>query len=79
MEGRVLQSTRCYHPLGQAKEEWKVFRSLSDSFAKHLIFNNIEDLRKEICQKYPNFLLLNILSSQINLVLESTKKLIIGF
>ena len=32
MEGRVLQSTRCYHPLGQAKEEWKVFRSLSNNF-----------------------------------------------
>ena len=64
MEGRVLQSTRCYHPLGQAKEEWKIFRSLSDNFNSNLKFNNLEDLREEICQNYPQFKIINLLSLQ---------------
>ena len=64
MEGRVLQSTRCYHPIHQAKEEWKVFRSLSNKFNESLKFNNIEELRKELFQNYPLFQELNILPKQ---------------
>ena len=60
MEGRVLQSTLCYHPLGQAlRKNGRVFRSLSNNIGGNLTFNNLEDLRKEICQKYPIFQLLN--------------------
>ena len=74
MEGRVMQSTRCYHPLGQAKEEWKIFRSMSDNIGGYLTFNNLEDLRKEICQKYPLFQLLNALPSQKKLSFGENKK-----
>ena len=74
MEGRVLQSTRCYHPLGQAKEEWKVFRSMSNNIGGHLTFNVLEDLRKEICQQYPLFQLLNTLPAQNKLNFGEHKK-----
>ena len=74
MEGRVLQSTRCYHPLGQAKEEWKIFRSMSNNIGGHLTFNVLEDLRKEICQQYPLFQLLNTLPVQNKLKFGEHKK-----
>jgi len=74
MEGRVLQSTRCYHPLGQAKEEWKVFRSISNNFGGHLTFNNLENLRKEICKQYPLFQLINKLPSNNKLNFGEYKK-----
>jgi len=60
--------------LGQAKEEWKVFRSLSNSIGGHLTFNNLEDLRKEICQINPIFQLLNTLPSQKKLKFGKFKK-----
>ena len=61
MEGRVLQSSRCYHPIGQAKEEWKVFRSLSNYFGKKLKYNNLEELRNEFCYENSFLKHLNIL------------------
>ena len=75
MEGRVLQSTRCYHPIGQAKEEWKIFRSLSEHIRGNLKFNSLEDLRKEICQNYPIFQLLNTLPQQKSLSFGEYKKI----
>ena len=74
MEGRVLQSTRCYHPLGQAKEEWKIFRSMSNNFGGDLTFNNLKDLRKEIFQKFPLFQLLNTLPITNKLNFGENKK-----
>ena len=62
MEGRVLQTTRCYHPLGETKEEWKIFRALSNNFEKKLQFNNISELRKEISNLFPLFKETNNLS-----------------
>ena len=61
MEGRVLQTTKCYSPLGESKEEWKIFRSLSDNFNKILKFNSLLDLRKEIISKYEFLQQLNTL------------------
>ena len=29
IEGRAIQTSRCHNPLGDAKEEWKIFRVLS--------------------------------------------------
>ncbi len=55
MEGRVLQTTKCHNPIGQAKEEWKIFRALSNSFKNFLKFNNIQDLRNELIIEYPIF------------------------
>ena len=61
MEGRALLTTQCYHPLGQSKEEWKVFRSLSENFSHKLKFNNLSELRSEIINSYPFLKEINIL------------------
>ena len=75
MEGRVLQSTRCYHPLGIAKEEWKIFRSLSNDFGGNLTFNNLEELRRELCSEFPMFQQINILQNR-NTLNFGAKKII---
>ena len=54
-EGRVLQTSKCHSPLGESKEEWKVFRVLSDLFEKNFQFNNLEQLRKKIIIENPLF------------------------
>ena len=56
IEGRVIQTSRCHAPLGEAKEEWKIFRVLSDLMNCDLKFNNLNDLRKQLVNTNKNFL-----------------------
>jgi len=63
MEGRVMQTTKCYNPIGESKEEWKIFRALSDQFEKKLNFNNINELRQEIITKFIFLKEINLLPS----------------
>ena len=37
IEGRAIQTSRCHNPLGDSKEEWKIFRFLSDLLSLSLI------------------------------------------
>ena len=75
MEGRVLQTSRCYHPLGESKEEWNIFRALSNNFSKKLQFNNLSELRKEISNLFPLFKEINNLSSISKLNFGSSTKI----
>ena len=75
MEGRVLQTTRCYHPLGESKEEWKIFRSLSNNFSQKLRFNNLSELRNEISNLFPFFKEINNLPSSSKLDFGSATKI----
>jgi NADH-quinone oxidoreductase subunit G len=75
MEGRVLQTTRCYHPLGESKEEWKIFRSLSNNFSQKLRFNNLSELRNEISNLFPVFKKINNLPSSSKLDFGSSTKI----
>ena len=54
-EGRVLQTSKCHSPLGVAKEEWKIFRALSDSFGNILKFNNLQKLREKLLLEHSMF------------------------
>jgi len=54
-EGRVLQTSKCHNPLGEAKEEWKIFRALSDSFGNILKFNNLQELREKLLVEHSMF------------------------
>ena len=56
IEGRVIQTSRCHNPLGEAKEEWKIFRVLSDLMNCDLQFNNLNDVRKHLVDNNKNFL-----------------------
>ena len=68
IEGRVIQSTKCHNPLGEAREEWKIFRVLSDLFGNDLKFNNLRELRSELTKNFNQFSHLN----QINVNKEIT-------
>ncbi len=59
IEGRVFQTTKCHSPLGDAKEEWRVFRALSETINDELNFNNLSELRKEIISNFSQLALLN--------------------
>ena len=67
LEGRVILTSRCFHALGSAKDEWKIFRSLSNKINKKLQFNNINELRNEIIDHYGLFQELNVLPKKIKL------------
>ena len=68
IEGRVLQTTKCFNPIGEAKEEWKIFRALSQEFKEQLKFNNLNELRQEIIKNFPHLNQLNTLpnKSEVN-------------
>ena len=59
IEGRVFQTTKCHNPLGEAKEEWKIFRALSETIDDKLKFNNLTELRKQIISNFSQFARLN--------------------
>ena len=48
LEGRVQSAFKASFPPGNAKEDWKILRALSDVLNKPLKFNTIEQLRYKI-------------------------------
>ena len=76
MEGRVLQTTKCFHPIGDSKDEWKIFRALSNEINKKLNFNNLEELRIEIINNFVIFKELNILPHFKNINLKTSKEIV---
>ena len=42
-------------PPGEAKEDWKIFRALSEVLGKTLPFNNFAELREAMHKKHPHF------------------------
>ena len=56
IEGRAIQTSRCHNPLGEAKEEWKIFRVLSDLLNCDIQFNNLNDVRKKLINENKIFL-----------------------
>ena len=75
IEGRVIQTTKCHNPLGEAREEWKIFRVLSDLFNNDLIFNNLGELRTEITSTYKQFALLNEVISNNEITFAKKNKI----
>ena len=61
LEGRVLQSYLCHHPLGDAKDDWKIIKAIGTSLSIDMPFNNINELRNEISKINPIFNELNLL------------------
>ena len=63
LEGRVLKTQICHPPLGDAKDEWKIFRALGEMLSINMPFNNLLELRQQICSQNNIFNELNILHS----------------
>ncbi len=54
-EGRVQAARRAVFPPGQAREDWKILRALSESVGRKLAFDSHAQLRKMLTQMVPHF------------------------
>ena len=55
LEGRVQLGRLASTPPGEAREDWKIVRALSDALGKPLPFNTLEALRQKLVQAHPSF------------------------
>jgi NADH-quinone oxidoreductase subunit G len=59
--GRVQRTNKAIHPLGEAKEDWKIITSLSHFLQKvglldsELYYSSLNDLRRKIALDKPHF------------------------
>jgi NADH-quinone oxidoreductase subunit G len=55
LEGRVQNSEFAVHPPGEAREDWTIFRALSDVLGKTLPFDDLAELRAAMAAEFPHF------------------------
>ncbi|WP_420432613.1 NADH-quinone oxidoreductase subunit NuoG [Hyphobacterium sp.] len=55
MEGRVQMNARAVFPKGEAKEDWAIFRALSERLGKTLPYDTLEALREKLIADHPVF------------------------
>ncbi len=53
LEGRVQRGERAVFPPGDAREDWAIFRALSDVLGKRLPFDSLDQLRAEMAKAVP--------------------------
>jgi NADH-quinone oxidoreductase subunit G len=54
-EGRVQWADRANFPPGEAREDWAIFRALSDVLGQRLPFDSFLALRKNLFATHPHF------------------------
>ncbi|MEO5775075.1 MAG: NADH-quinone oxidoreductase subunit NuoG [Sphingomicrobium sp.] len=55
LEGRVQRGEKAVFPPGEAREEWAIFRALSQLIGKTLPFDSFDELRARMIEEYPQF------------------------
>ncbi len=53
-EGRVQQTWRAVFPPGEAKDDWKIIRALSDVLEKSLPYKTLQELRASLVRQFPH-------------------------
>ncbi|MGP1282839.1 MAG: NADH-quinone oxidoreductase subunit NuoG [Parasphingopyxis sp.] len=53
LEGRVQRGNRAVFPPGDAREDWTIFRALSDALGNPLPFDTLDQLRDAIAAEFP--------------------------
>jgi NADH-quinone oxidoreductase subunit G len=53
LEGRVQRGDRAVFPPGDAREDWAIFRALSDVLGHTLPFNTLDGLREQMASEVP--------------------------
>ncbi len=53
LEGRVQRGERAVFPPGDAREDWSIFRALSEVLGKKLPFDSLDQLRSAMAQAVP--------------------------
>ncbi len=56
MEGRVQQTRAAVAPIGEAREDWKIVRALSDALGQTLPYDSHASLRDRIATEWPHLL-----------------------
>ncbi len=54
-EGRVQMTRQAVFPVGEAKEDWKIIRALSEELGKTLPYNSLLALRARITEEWAHF------------------------
>ena len=54
-EGRTQIANRAVFPKGDAKEDWSIFRALSEDLGHRLPYDSLEALRRRLIQDHPTF------------------------
>jgi NADH-quinone oxidoreductase subunit G len=54
-EGRVQLGRRAVFPLGEAREDWKILRALSEVLGKRLPYDSLGQLRRRMLEVNPGF------------------------
>jgi NADH-quinone oxidoreductase subunit G len=55
LEGRPQRAWRAVHPLGEAREDWKIIRALSEKLGRRLPYDTIEAVRRRLGEVAPGF------------------------
>ena len=66
LEGRVQRGERAVFPLGDAREDWSIFRALSDVLGATLPFDSLAGLREEMYAEVPALRHLGLVSFDWN-------------
>lgn len=54
-EGRVQMAKKAVAPLGEAREDWKIIRAISDKLGKTLPYDTLAQLRERLVREFPSF------------------------
>ena len=54
-EGRVQRGVTAAFPLGEAREDWKILRALSDALGHGLGYDTLNDVRSALLAEHPGF------------------------
>ncbi len=55
LEGRPQRTRRAIHPLGEAREDWKILRALSEALGRKLPYDTVEAVRQRLGVVAPSF------------------------
>ena len=54
-EGRVQMARRAVFPVGDAREDWRIIRALSESCGETLPYDTLAQLRQRLVEEFPHF------------------------
>jgi NADH-quinone oxidoreductase subunit G len=59
LEGRVQRTNKAVSAPGQALEDWKIIKLISDATHKPLPYNNLSEVRARLAKEVPHFAMIN--------------------
>ena len=65
LEGRVQECRKASYPIGQAKEDWKIFNLISKQIHNKNLFNSFKEVREEAIKSIKNFNGLDLLPKKM--------------